>query len=63
MINQPTDRQALGLTTITTAAGTVLPPRLLLLLPTAKPTPYCLSIAPQAQRKNCQWWNVWTKVT
>ena len=26
MINRPTDRQALCLTTITTAAGTVLPP-------------------------------------
>ena len=26
-INRPTDRQALYLTTITTAAGTVLPPK------------------------------------
>ena len=24
--------------------------------------PYCLPAVPQAQRKNCQWWNVWTKV-
>ena len=83
-INRPTDRQALCLTTITTAAGTVLPPGqtaamlaadsdltvaalqltdILLLPPAAKPTPCCLPTAPQAQRKNCQWWNIWTKVT
>jgi hypothetical protein len=37
--------------------------RLLLLPPAAKPVPYCLPTPPQAQRKNCQWWNIWTKVT
>ena len=62
-IYRPTDRQTLYLTTITTAAGTVLPPkqtfaalpaanRLLLLPPIAKLTPSCLPAAPQAQRKN-----------
>src|SRR5580692_3038489 len=30
------------------------PNRLLLLPPAAKPTPYCLPTAPQAQKKNCQ---------
>ena len=34
------------------------PNRLLLLPPAAKLTPYCLPTTPQAQRKNCQWWNV-----
>ena len=54
-INQLIDRQALYLTTITTAAGTVLLFKLLLLPFTAKPTPsylgtllpYCLSTALQ----------------
>jgi len=36
--------------------------RLLLLPPTAKLTPCCLPTAPQAQRKNCQCWNIWTEV-
>ena len=42
-INRPIDRQALYLTTITTAAGTVLLFRLLLLPPAAKLIPYCLA--------------------
>ena len=62
MINRPINRQALYLTTITTAASTVLPPRLLLLPPIAKPIPYCLPTALQAQRKNCQCWNIWTGI-
>ena len=57
MINRPTGRQALCLTTIITVAGTILPPRqtaamltadsdlTVATLPTAKPTPYCLSTA------------------
>ena len=46
-INQPTDRQALYLTTITTAASTVLPPKQTFMLPpAAKPIPYCLPTVP-----------------
>ena len=58
IINQPTDRQALCLTTITTAAGTVLPPeqtvaatpaayRYLAAPACSLPTPCCLPAAPQ----------------
>ena len=59
-INRPTDRQALCLTTITTAAGTVLPPlvlyyhlnKLLLLPPAAKPTPVPPSLQLIHRRRN-----------
>ena len=45
--NQPTNRQALYLTTITTTASTVLPPKQTFMFPpAAKPIPYYLPIVP-----------------